>query len=96
MAKVNSKPWVQSTPPKDFTDWLIPQVVASNKNYHAREDIVNQLLYTPDGIKFSQRNWDSEVKNQSFLGNCPPSCTPFELYLIDTVNPKYTRKASSK
>ena len=89
MGKVNSKP------PKDFTDWLIPQVVASNDN-HDREDIVNQLLYTPDGMKFSQRNWDSELQNQNTLGNCPPSCTPFELYLIDTVNPKYTRKASSK
>jgi len=80
-------------PSKDFVDWIIPRVVShpANRNQD-RESIVNQLLYSSEGMKKMSSWWEQELTLQKHQGDCPPSCTEFESHLIDNVNPKYTRK----
>jgi len=66
--------------PQSFMDYIIPRVVShpANRNQD-RESIVNQLLYTPEGIAKMTSWWDKELTFQR-QNDCPPWCTGFETH----------------
>ena len=64
--------------PQSYMDYLIPRVVShpANRNQE-RESIVNELLYTSQGIEKMNKWCDSELAFQR-QNDCPPNCTDFE------------------
>ena len=70
--------------PKSYIDYLIPRVVShpANRNQD-RESIVNELLYTSQGIE--------KINKLKEAGNtivyCPPNCTDFEYHTHPELRP---------
>ena len=56
------------------------------------KDFVNWMAETSPRVIVTSEIWDVELEKQKRSPKCPPYCTPYEFYLINKINPGYTRR----